>query len=201
MLVDAGKVRHWGLSNEDAHGLREFRRVAAEIGLAPPVCMQNAYSLLQRADEEELVADCMDEDGEAAPVSYLAYSPLSAGTLTGKYAQPKPKGNKKPVPRRSRLGQFRGYSDGFAQSGGPAAVDAYIAVARKHGLTPTQLALAHCNSRSFVGSTIIGATSMSQLAENLMSFNVEWTQELEDEVLAVHTEKPNPWRVQLAGLG
>ena len=99
------------------------------------------------------------------------------------------------------MGQFRGYSDGFAQSGGPAAVDAYIAVARKHGLTPTQLALAHCNSRSFVGSTIIGATSMSQLAENLMSFNVEWTQELEDEVLAVHTEKPNPWRVQLAGLG
>ena len=84
---------------------------------------------------------------------------------------------------------------------GPAAVDAYVAVARKHGLTPAQLALAHCNSRDFVTSTIIGATTMPQLAENLAAFRYEWTQELEDDVRSVYAQYPNPWRVQVAGGG
>jgi len=194
-LVNDGKIRHWGLSNENSYGLGEFRRASKEVGLAPPVCMQNAYSLIQRADEENLIEDCAES--EDSPVSYIAYSPLSAGVLTGKYA----KQNSKKVPKRSRLGQFRGYAEGFAATKGPMAIDAYVVAARKAGLTPTQLALAHCNSRNFVTSTIIGASSITQLAENIMSFQVEWTQEMEDEVRKVHATYPNPWRVQVAGGG
>jgi len=189
-----GKIRHWGLSNENAEGLRSFRKAAREVGLESPACMQNAYSLLQRKDEIDLIPSMLEDESEA-PCSYLPYSALSAGVLSGKYA------TKAKMPKRSRLSMFKGYADSFKDTMGPAAVDAYCAVARKHGLTPSQLALAHCNSRDFVTSTIIGATSMAQLAENLAAFRYEWSQELEDDVRAVYAEFPNPWRVQVAGGG
>lgn len=194
VLVRDGKIRHWGLSNENAEGLAAFRKAAREVGLAPPACMQNAYSLLQRRDEIDLVGELLEMDEEEA-CSYIPYSPLSAGVLSGKYA------TRAKTPKRSRLTQFKGYQASFRATMGPAAVDAYCAVARKHGLTPSQLALAHCNSRDFVTSTIIGATTMTQLAENLAAFRYEWTQELENDVRAVYSAFPNPWRVQVAGGG
>lgn len=198
-LVDAGKIRHWGLSNENAHGLRSFRAAAAAAGLEPPCIVQNAYSLLQRSDETSEVLTAAVEEGD--PISYVAYSPLSAGVLTGKYApQPKRPGGA-PPPKRSRLRMFKGYRKEFQRTLGPAAVDAYVAVAKKHRITPAQLAIAHCNSRSFVSSTIIGATTMNQLTENLSSFLIEWTQELEDDVRSAYASYPDPWRVQVAGGG
>lgn len=193
-LMREGKIRSWGLSNENAEGLAAFRKAAREVNLEAPACMQNAYSLLQRRDEIDLVPSLL-EDAEEAPCSYIPYSALSAGVLSGKYA------TRAKTPKRSRLTMFKGYADSFKKTTGPAAVDAYCLVARKHGLTPSQLALAHCNSRDFVTSTIIGATSMSQLAENIAAFKHEWTQELEDDVRAVYAQFPNPWRVQVAGGG
>ncbi|KAL1511518.1 hypothetical protein AB1Y20_006326 [Prymnesium parvum] len=193
-LVKDGKIRHWGLSNENADGLAEFRKAAAAIGLAPPACMQNAYSLLQRGDEVSLVPDLL-EDPKEAPCSYIAYSPLAAGVLSGKYSA-----RAKPA-KRSRLKIFKSYEESFKATMGPAAVDAYMQVARKHGLTPSQLALAHCNSRDFVTSTIIGATTKTQLAENLAAFQYEWSQELEDDVHNVYMRFPDPWKVQVAGGG
>lgn len=199
-LIDAGKIRHWGLSNEDAHGLRSFRAAAAEAGLEPPCVVQNAYSLLQRSDEISEVLTAAVEEGDD-PISYMAYSPLSAGVLTGKYAPQPARPGGAPPPKRSRLRMFKGYREEFQRTDGPAAVDVYVAVAKKHRITPAQLAIAHCNSRAFVSSTIIGATTMNQLTENLSSFLIEWTQELEDDVRSAYAAYPDPWRVQVEGGG
>jgi len=193
-LVTAGKIRHWGLSNENREGVAAFRAAAREVGLSAPVCMQNAYSLLQRADEIEVIPELLENPQEER-VSYVAYSPLSAGVLSGKYA------TRAKTPKRSRLSLFKGYANSFKETDGPAAVDEYVLVARKHGMTPSQLAIAHCNSRDFVTSTIIGATSLPQLAENIAAFNVQWTQELENDVRMIYSKFPNPWRVQVPGGG
>ncbi|KAL3914330.1 MAG: hypothetical protein SGPRY_007664 [Prymnesium sp.] len=192
-LVDSGKIRHWGLSNENSYGKRSAMlcKAARSIGLAPPACMQNAYSLLQRRDEIYLVPDLL-EDPKEPPTSYIPYSPLAAGVLTGKYMST----SKDSGP--SRLKQFPSYAESFLVTNGPAAVEAYARVAKRHGLTPAQLALAHCNSRDFVTSTVIGATSRQQLTENLSAFQVEWTQELEDDVRDVYAQHPDPWRVLLS---
>jgi len=120
--------------------------------------------------------------------------------LSGKYAASvqKPASGQK---RSRRLGLVNGYEESFRKSAGPAAVDRYVAVARKHGITPAQLAIAHCNSRKFVASTVIGATSVEQLAQNLGGFQIEWTDEMEADVLAVYEAIPDPWRIQRAGMG
>lgn len=201
-LVDSGKIRHWGLSNENSHGINEFRAAADAAGLAPPCIVQNAYSLLQRADETtDVMGACLGDGASTPPMSYVAYSPLSAGVLTGKYAaMPARPGGSGP-PKRSRLKMFKGYGAEFQKTEGPAAVAAYMAVAKKHRITPAQLAIAHCNSRGFVTSTIIGSTTMNQLTENLSSFLLEWNQELEDDVRNVYATYPEPWRVQVRGGG
>lgn len=202
-LMEAGKIRTWGLSNENTEGLGEFLAAADAVGVAPPVCVQNAYSLLQRGDETDLISMMGLADGDAGggakaedgPIGYIPYSPLSGGVLSGKYA------TRKRQPKRSRLSLMKGYEESFRASSGPKAVDLYVQVARKHGVTPTQLAIALCNSRSFVTSTIVGATTMPQLAEDLQGFAVEWTQDMEDDINAVFGMFPNPWRVQQAGMG
>ena len=167
--VEAGNVREWGLSNENTEGVLAFRAAADAIGLKPPAVVQNAYSLLQRVDEYSLVPEALEPTGGRPPISYLAYSPLSAGVLTGKYTKGATTDPRKGPKKRTRLGMFRGYEKSFLDTLGPQAVSAYVAVARKHRLkvTPSQLAIAHCASREFITSTIIGATSNLQLAENL----------------------------------
>lgn len=199
-LLQQGKIRSWGLSNENAEGVREFTAAAREQGIDQPVCVQNAYSLLQRTDEIELLPALgldVGADGGAGGVGigYIPYSPLSGGVLSGKYS------SRVRAPKRSRLSLRKGYEASFKASAAPAAVDMYVEVARKHGMTPTQLSVAHCNSRAFVTCTIIGATSMTQLAEDLQGFSVQWTQEMEDDVRAVYAVFPDPWRVQVAGMG
>jgi len=202
-LIAAGKIRHWGLSNENAQGVGSFLQACSETGVAPPVCVQSAYSLLQRGDESELMKSLGFSDEDADPsgaISYLPYSPLCGGVLSGKYAKWAQKPTVKPK-RSRRLGLVKGYEEAFRMSEAPSAVDLYVQVARKHGVTPAQLAIALCNSRKFVASTVIGATSREQLAENLEGFRVEWTEEMEADVLSVYKRIPDPWRVQVAGLG
>jgi len=206
-LVREGKVRYWGLSNENADGVLAFREAASQLAICPPVVVQNAYSLLQRYDEHELIPKSL-EAGVQKPcrpeIAYIAYSPLSAGVLSGKYAyaEAAEKAPRKSTKKRSRrLGLIKGYTDSFLQTQAPAAVSAYVQCARKHGVTPSQFAIAHCNSRRFICSTIVGATSMSQLAENLVGFSVQWSQQMEDDVLEIYRKYPDPWRVQVAGGG
>ena len=145
-LVRAGKIRHFGVSNETAWGVAEYLRLAREKDLPRVASIQNAYNLLNRTFEQGLSEFALRED-----VGLLAYSPLAGGNLTGKYLGGRiPEGSRRDVAR-----QFLRYD----LPGQPVASARYVAIAHAHGLDPAELALAFVNSRPFVTSTIIGATA------------------------------------------
>ena len=180
-LVEAGKVRHLGVSNETSYGVMRFVHAAA-AGAGPKiVSTQNSYSLLVRsAYETDLAETC-----HAVGVGLLAYSPLAGGTLSGKYLSGA-------APAGARLNLFEGYMARYNKSLARQAVAEYVAVAEKHGLTPTQLALAWCAGRWNVASTIIGATTMAQLAENLGAFDVDLSEECVADIERVYNRFRDP---------
>jgi len=183
-LVAAGKIRSWGLSNETPLGVSAFVAAAQREGAPPPVSVQNSYSLLQRSDEVGLV-EAMRHHG----VSYLPYSPLSAGVLSGKYE------GLAAAPEGTRLKLFDSYFERYANTCAPECVECYKTAALNHDISPAALAIAFCDSRPFVTSTIVGATSTEQLEINLQGFGVEWTEELDAEVARIHAYFPDPWRM------
>merc|ERR1719424_407883 len=129
-----------------------------------------------------------------------SYSPLSAGVLSNKYAAATT-GGVMAAPPGTRLRLFPGYLDRYLASLGPAAVARYAELASGFGLSPTAFAVAFCDSRPFMGATIVGATSLPQLDESLAGFDVTWTDEMEDGVKAVLGEYPDPWRMLVRGGG
>ena len=166
-LVNEGKIRAIGLSNEHPWGVMQFICHAEAFGLPRVVSIQNAYHLLNRTFEVGLHEVCHREE-----VGLLAYSPLAFGHLTGKYLEnPQAEG---------RVNRFKGFGQRYGKPGVPAAVAAYCRLARDQGLTPTQLALAFVRSRRFVASTIVGASTLGQLRENLDAIEIR----LADDVLA-----------------
>lgn len=178
-LVKAGKVRHVGVSNENPWGVSEYLRLAREQGLPRIVSIQNAYSLLNRVFEIGLSEFALREQ-----VGLLAYSPLAAGNLTGKYlGGTTPSGSRRAVAK-----QFVRY-DTVGQL--PASAR-YVALAHAHGLDPAQLALAYVNSRPFVTSTIIGATSLDQLRTDIGSIDLTLSAEILSEIEAIHRAIPDP---------
>lgn len=182
-LVKAGKVRHVGLSNETPWGVAEFVRLAGAHGLPRVVSVQNPYSLVNRA-----VDNGLDETLHRLDVGLLAYSPLAFGTLTGKYDEA---GFDEQRPGLGRIARYpRMRSQRWARPEALAAARAYNALAREHGLTPTQLALAFCARSWRVASTLIGVTSLAQLEENLAA----WTVTLAPELLAAVDEIR--WRIR-----
>ena len=178
-LVDAGKVRYVGLSNETPWGVSEFMRCAKEVGLSQVVSIQNAYHLLNRTFEAGLAEVCRHEG-----VGLLAYSPLAFGHLSGKYLEnPQAKG---------RVTQFPQFTQRYSKVHVPEALQAYAFIAENAGLTLTQLALAFVRSRWFTASTIIGATTLAQLKENLETVDVELSEEVLNQIEKVHQQYPNP---------
>ncbi|MCG7394653.1 aldo/keto reductase [Microvirga sp. ACRRW] len=178
-LVKAGKIRHFGLSNESAWGTMTFLKHAEAKGLARAQSVQNAYNLLNRTYEVALAEVSMREN-----VSLLAYSPLAQGYLTGKYLD----GARPAGTRTTLFGRGQRYENPTAE----AAIKKYIALAKEFGLDPAQMALAYVNSRPFTTSNIIGATSMEQLKTDIASINVTITPELEKRIDAIHVEHCNP---------
>jgi aryl-alcohol dehydrogenase-like predicted oxidoreductase len=171
-LVQAGKVRHVGVSNETPWGVAEFVRLADAAGLPRVASVQNAYSLLNRS-----VDNGLDEVLRHAQVSLLAYSPLAFGLLSGKYDAA---GFDDPA-RPGRMALFASMRK--QRHGRPealAAAQRYNALARAHGISPARLALAFCYRNWRVASTIIGVTTMAQLDENIDA----WEQPLQPELLA-----------------
>lgn len=166
-LVQAGKVRYVGVSNETSWGIMSFIQAAKDYDLPRIVSTQNAYSLLNRTYEFG-----MSEVGFREQVSLLAYSPLAFGHLTAKYQQ-------QPV-ASGRIDQFPGFGQRYEKPEVQPAVAAYAALAREHGMTPTELALSFVYHRWFVSSTIIGATNMTQLKENVDA----WYKPLSPDLLA-----------------
>jgi aryl-alcohol dehydrogenase-like predicted oxidoreductase len=171
-LVKAGKVRHIGLSNETPWGVSEFVRLAEQHGLARIVSVQNPYALNNRT-----VDNGLDEVMHRLGVSLLAYSPLAFGALTGKYDQVGVHGSEKP----GRMAIFDAMKiQRWARPEALAAARDYNTLARAHGLTPTQMALAFVYTNWRVASTIVGVTTVAQLDEQLAA----WGTTLSPELLA-----------------
>jgi len=178
-LVKAGKIRYVGVSNETPWGVAEYLRVAEREGLPRIVSIQNPYSLLNRTFEIGLA-----EFAHREQAGLLAYSPLGFGVLSGKYLDgPKPAG--------ARLTLFTRFVR-YTNPQGVSATAEYVTLARKFGLEPAQMALAFVNSRPFLTSTIIGATSMDQLRQNIASADISLSAEVLEEIEAIHTRQPNP---------
>jgi len=178
-LVASGKVRHIGISNETPWGTMQYLHLAETRELLRIVSIQNPYSLLNRTFEIGLAEIACRER-----VGLLAYSPLAFGTLSGKYL-----GGTRPEGARITL--FPDYTR-YTKPQGEKATAAYVKLAREHGLDPAQMALAYVNSRPFLTSTIIGATTMEQLAANIASIDIELSDEVLAGIEAIHTEYPNP---------
>ncbi|KAK4529396.1 hypothetical protein CCYA_CCYA01G0253 [Cyanidiococcus yangmingshanensis] len=181
-LVRQGKVRCIGLSNETPVGIMEFTRIAAQLGLPRVVSIQNSYSLLHRQFE-----GAHAEASAFCDVSLLAYSPLAGGALSGKYLPSSdPTGRQK-----ARFTLFKQYMSRFQTPICMQAVEKYSKIAREYNKTPSQLAISFARSRWFVASTIIGATSMEQLRENIAAFDPSqdsgrWESSIEDEINQVY---------------
>jgi aryl-alcohol dehydrogenase-like predicted oxidoreductase len=184
-LIQAGKVRHIGLSNESPWGVAEFSRVAKESGLPKIVSVQNPYALVNR-----VVDNGLDEALHHCGVSLLAYSPLGFGSLTGKYDAP---GFDPEQPQLGRLAKFPSMrKQRWARPETLVAARRYNALAREHGLTPTQLALAFCYGSWRVASTIIGVTSVAQFDENLAAWGTTLSPELHKAIDQVRWELRDP---------
>ena len=177
--VRAGKIRHIGLSNETPWGVMQFLHHAEQAGLPRIVSVQNPYNLLNRSYEVGLAEISWREQA-----GLMAYSPLGFGVLSGKYLD-------RAQPEGARLTLFPEYT----RYSGPAAIAAtvkYVALAREHRLDPAQMALSYVNSRPFLTSTIIGATTMEQLRHNIDSIDLTLSDQVLTGIEAIHNDYPNP---------
>lgn len=178
-LVEAGKIRHIGLSNETAWGAMTWLKEAERRGWTRPVSIQNPYSLLNRSYEVGLAEVSLRED-----CGLLAYSPLAFGALSGKYL-----GGQKPAGARlTEFSRFTRYTSEQALE----ATQAYVNLAGEHGLSPAQMALAWVNSRPFLTSNLVGATTMEQLSENIGSASIQLSDELLERIEALHQRYTYP---------
>jgi len=178
-FVRSGKVRHIGVSNESPWGVARFLRATEKLNLPRIASIQNPYNFLNRTFEIGLAEFVFRER-----VGLLAYSPLAFGVLSGKYQH----GARPADTRLTLFDRFSRYSNPQAQK----ATQQYVALARKHGIDPTHLALAFVNSRPFLTSNIIGATTLAQLRSNLRSIHLTLNEQILKEIDAIHTAQPNP---------
>ncbi|TDL99996.1 MAG: aldo/keto reductase [Flavobacteriaceae bacterium] len=179
-LVEQGKIRHIGLSNETPWGLMQFLWHAQKYNLPKVVSIQNPYSLVNRTFEVGLSEMSIREE-----VGCLPYSPLAGGLLSGKYLS-----GKKPEGARYTL--YPNYFSRYSHPNTTLAVEAYGDLAQKHNLSLAQMSLAYVNSRDFVTSNIIGATTEQQLRENILSSQIVLSEEVLAGIEEIHLKYPNP---------
>lgn len=178
-LAREGKIRYFGLSNEHPWGVSEFLAQSEKRGLARVVSIQNAYSLINRSFETSLAELCYRDR-----ISLLAYSPMAFGLLSGKYVID--------PAARGRVTLFDGFAQRYGKPNVRPAVEAYVELAKRHGMAPAVLALAFTLKRWFVGSTIVGATSIAQLEQNLSAREIDLSPELIHEIEEIHLRYTNP---------
>lgn len=179
-LVKEGKIRYVGLSNETPWGaMRYLEESKVHQDLPRMLTIQNPYSLLNRLFEVGLSEVSMREK-----IGLLAYSPLAFGVLSGKYLD-------EIKPRKGRLTLFPHYNR-YSSENSSRATRQYANLAKAHGLSLAQMALAFVNTRPFLTSNIIGATTMEQLKENISSIHMELSDEVLDGIEAIHNSIPNP---------
>jgi aryl-alcohol dehydrogenase-like predicted oxidoreductase len=179
-LVDDGKIRQIGLSNDSCWGINQWLQIAKTNHLPRVATTQNEYSLMCRMYDLDLAELSHNEN-----VGLLPYSPLATGMLTGKYSS-----NNIPAGSRRSIGADLG--ERFSDDSSLVA-DAYVDIARKYGIDPSQMALAFCNQRPFVTSTIIGATNLDQLATNIQSTELTLSNEVLEDIFQVYRKNPMPF--------
>jgi len=180
-MVKAGKIREIGVSNESSWGVSEYVKLAEMRGLPRIATIQNLFNLTARAFETSL----LDETCFRSDVSLLAYSPLAFGQLTAKYLDdPKAHGRLTIFPAN--------WSPRYVRPEVLEATRQYAALARENGMSPAQMALAWCYSRWFVGSTIIGATTLEQLKENIDAAEIVLSDEVVAAIDGIHARITNP---------
>ena len=179
-MIDAGRIRHWGVSNETAWGICEFRRIARELGVPGPVSVQNTCSLVSRGVDIE-----MPEVLYRERMSLLAYSPLAGGLLSGKYAGGA-------MPEGARYARYPTVGARWRKPIVHEAAEAYAALARRHGLSPVELALGYVRSRWYLGAVIVGATTTAQLDEDIAAAQVDLDAATLADVAALQVRYPNP---------
>lgn len=179
-LIKEGKIRHVGLSNESPWGtMRYLEESKVHTDLPRMITIQNPYSLLNRLFEVGLAEISMREN-----IGLLAYSPLGFGVLSGKYL-----GDQKP--ENARLTLFENYKR-YSGITAIKATQEYAELAKAHGISLSQMALSFVNSRPFLTSNIIGATTMDQLRENIGSIDLELGEEVIRAIEQIHDRIPNP---------
>jgi len=178
-LVQSGKIRHIGLSNETAWGISEYCRLSDQKQFPRIVSIQNPYNLLNRSYEIG-----MSEFAHREDIGLLAYSPMAFGVLSGKYLNDA-------KPEDARITLFERFSR-YTNEIGIACTEAYVNLAKASGLDPAQMALAFVNSRPFLTSNIIGATNMTQLRSNIASLDINLPKDVLREIENIHYKQPNP---------
>jgi len=178
-IIQSGKVRYFGLSNETPWGAMQFVKLAEQKNFPKPVSIQNPYNLLNRSYEIGL-----SEVSHRENMGLLAYSPLGFGVLSGKYLN-------NVRPEGARLTLFDRF-DRYTNENALRATEAYVAIAERHNLDPAQMALAYVNGRSFLTANIIGATNIDQLKTDIDSIDIKLDDSVMAEIEATHTAIPNP---------
>jgi aryl-alcohol dehydrogenase-like predicted oxidoreductase len=178
-LIEQGKVRYVGISNETAWGTMSYLEASKSNGLPRPASIQNAFNLVNRSFEVDL-----SEISHRENIGLLAYSPLGQGTLTGKYLN----GARPPGSRKVLFDRVGRYETPSAEK----AIGAYVALADEHALDPAQMALQFVTTRPFVTSSIIGATSMAQLQTNIKSVDVKLSDDVLTGIEEIHRTYTNP---------
>ena len=177
--IKSGKIRYIGMSNETPYGLSRYLEISKNKGAPRMMSVQNPYSLVNRTYEIG-----MSEISIRQKCGLLVYYPLAAGALSGKYRNGE-------MPENTRMALFKGW-ERHLNPLAMRAYDEYYKLAKDFNLTMVQLAQSFVNSRPFVTSNIIGATTMEQLKENIDSVNIDFTDEMMERVDKIHNENPNP---------
>ncbi len=184
--VQAGKIRHAGLSDDTAWGMMKYIALAEKYGLPRMASIQHEFSLLKRIDDPYVTEVCMLED-----IAYLPWSPLATGILSGKYQD-----GKYPEGSRAHVTEALGMSGALWRLKNKQtfeAVGKYIDVAKKHNLDVCQMALKFVDKQNFVTSTIIGATTMAQLKTNIDAFDLELSDDVMADIDTVYRQYPIPF--------
>ena len=178
-FIKSGKIRYIGMSNETPYGLSKYLEISKNKNLPRMMSVQNPYSLVNRTYEIG-----MSEISIREKCGLLAYYPLAAGALSGKYRNGQ-------MPKNSRMTLFKGW-ERMINPLAMKAYDKYYELAKEYNITMVQLAQAFVNSRTFVTSNIIGATTMKQLKENIKSIDIDLSEEILEKINLIHNNNPNP---------
>ena len=183
-LIAEGKIKSWGLCNETPYGVCTHHSTCQRLGVAPPVSIQNGFSLTYRQFEGDLAEACAPHH---CNLSLLAYGVLNGGVLSGKYL---PGGDALPTSRYNV--ETYVLQPHYKSDAANIAVEQYAALAKQHGLAPADLASAWAHSRWFAGAVIIGATSVAQLEANWKASTIKLSDEVLQQIEAVHMKRRNP---------